>query len=159
MALIGIITAIEAMNQSLTESFSTMGANAFSIRFKDKQIHMGRNSKINKTLKSALKVKSSSAGKIITYDEARAFKSKYSYPALVSISIRGARNAVVNSEKIKTNPNVMMVGGDENYLQLSGYTLIAGRDFNRLDVETGRSICVLGNSVAKKIFGDNLEKG
>jgi len=159
MALIGIITAIEAMNQSLTESFSTMGANAFSIRFKDKQIHMGRNSKINKTLKSALKVKSSSAGKIITYDEARAFKSKYSYPALVSISIRGARNAVVNSEKIKTNPNVMMVGGDENYLQLSGYTLIAGRDFNRLDVETGRSICVLGNSVAKKMFGDNIERG
>jgi putative ABC transport system permease protein len=159
MALIGIITAIEAMNQSLTESFSTMGANAFSIRFKDKQIHMGRNSKINKTLKSALKVKSSSAGKIITYDEARAFKSKYSYPALVSISIRGARNAVVNSEKIKTNPNVMMVGGDENYLQLSGYTLIAGRDFNKLDVETGRSICVLGNSVAKKMFGDNIERG
>jgi len=57
MALIGIITAIEAMNQSLTESFSTMGANAFSIRFKDKQIHMGRNSKINKTLKSALSEK------------------------------------------------------------------------------------------------------
>ncbi len=41
MALIGIITAIEAMNQSLTESFSTMGANAFSIRYKDRQIHMG----------------------------------------------------------------------------------------------------------------------
>jgi putative ABC transport system permease protein len=66
---------------------------------------------------------------------------------------------VVNSEKIKTNPNVMMVGGDENYLQLSGYTLIAGRDFNKLDVETGRSICVLGNSVAKKMFGDNIERG
>ncbi|MEJ7672441.1 MAG: ABC transporter permease [Chitinophagaceae bacterium] len=41
MALIGIITAIQAMNQSLAESFSTMGANAFSIRFKDKQITSG----------------------------------------------------------------------------------------------------------------------
>ena len=41
MALIGIITAIEAMNQSLTQSFSTMGANAFSIRFKESQIHDG----------------------------------------------------------------------------------------------------------------------
>lgn len=28
MALIGIITAIKAMNQKFTESFSTMGANA-----------------------------------------------------------------------------------------------------------------------------------
>src|SRR6266516_3196987 len=127
MALIGIITAITAMNQSLTESFSTMGANAFSIRFKDKQMHMGgRNSLVKKTTKGALKEKNSNIGKIITYEEARTFKAKYTYPALVSISLRGTRNAVVSNEKIKTNPNVVLQGGDENYLQLSGYTLIAG---------------------------------
>jgi putative ABC transport system permease protein len=160
MALIGIITATEAMNQSLTESFSTMGANAFSIRFKDKQMHMGgRNNQVKKTKKGALKEKNSNTGRIITYAEARTFKAKYTYPALVSISLRGTRNAVVSNEKIKTNPNVVMQGGDENYLQLSGYTLVAGRNFNKLDVETGRSICVLGNSVAKKIFGDNVERG
>ena len=34
MALVGIITAIEAMNNSLRDSFSTMGANAFSLRYK-----------------------------------------------------------------------------------------------------------------------------
>lgn len=33
-ALIGIRTAIEAMTQKFTESFSAMGANGFSIRFK-----------------------------------------------------------------------------------------------------------------------------
>lgn len=160
MALIGIITAIQAMNQSLTESFSTMGANAFSIRFKDKQIRMGgHNNQVRKTTKGALKEKNSNTGRIITYEEARAFKGKYGYPALVSVSLRGPRNAVVVYEKIKTNPNVVLQGGDENYLQLSGYTLIAGRNFNKLDVETGRSICVLGNSVAKKIFGDNVERG
>ena len=32
MALIGIITAIAAMNQKFSESFSTMGANAFTLR-------------------------------------------------------------------------------------------------------------------------------
>jgi putative ABC transport system permease protein len=41
---------------------------------------------------------------------------------------------------------------------LSGYSLSAGRNFNKLDVESGRSVCVLGNSVAKKIYGDNPEK-
>ncbi len=35
MALIGIITAIKAMNQSLKENFSILGANAFSIRYKE----------------------------------------------------------------------------------------------------------------------------
>ena len=41
MALVGIITAIKAMNQKLTESFSTMGANGFTIRFKERNFHIG----------------------------------------------------------------------------------------------------------------------
>ena len=41
MALVGIITAIKAMNQKFSESFSTMGANGFTIRFKERQIHFG----------------------------------------------------------------------------------------------------------------------
>lgn len=41
MALIGIITAIEAMNQSLKESFSSMGTNAFNIRYKNSRVRMG----------------------------------------------------------------------------------------------------------------------
>lgn len=41
MALVGIITAIKAMNQKFTESFSTMGANAFTIRFKERNIRFG----------------------------------------------------------------------------------------------------------------------
>jgi putative ABC transport system permease protein len=36
MALVGIITAIKAMNQKFSESFSTMGANGFTIRYKGK---------------------------------------------------------------------------------------------------------------------------
>ena len=43
MALVGIITAIKAMNQKLTESFSTMGANGFSIRYRDRRIQFGNN--------------------------------------------------------------------------------------------------------------------
>lgn len=159
MALIGIITAIQAMNQSLSESFSTMGANAFSIRFKERNVRMGGdNREVKKTTKNALKEKKSNTGKIITYEQAKAFASRYSYPAIVSISLRGPGDATVSNEKIKTNPNVMILGGDENYLHLSGYTLIGGRNFNKLDVETGRSVCVLGSGVIKKIFGDNPEK-
>ena len=40
MALIGIITAISAMNQSLKENFSFMGANAFTIRYKEMNARM-----------------------------------------------------------------------------------------------------------------------
>lgn len=159
MALIGIITAIKAMNQSLEESFSTMGANAFTIRYKDRQIRMGDgDSELKKTKKNALKEKKSSLGRIITYEEARAFKQRYSFPAMVSLSMRGNNNVIVSDGKVKTNPNIMILGGDESYLQLSGYTITYGRNFNKLDVESGRNVCVLGNGVLKKFYGDNPEK-
>src|SRR5664279_3249637 len=96
MALIGIITAITAMNQSLEESFSTMGANAFSIRFKERQVRMGGdNREVKKTTKGALKEKKSNTGRIITYEQAKAFSARYDYPAMVSVSLRGPRNAIV----------------------------------------------------------------
>ena len=156
MALIGIITAIAAMNQSLSENFSTMGANGFALRYRDRQVHIGRRSDVKKTNVSSLKQKNSNAGKIFTYQEAKLFKERYNFPAKVSISLRGPNSVVVNTETIKTNPNIAMMGADENYLTQSGYTLFAGRNFNTIDVQSGRSICILGNSVAKKLYDDNI---
>ncbi len=37
MALVGINTAIDAMKQKFTESFASMGANGFTIHYKDFQ--------------------------------------------------------------------------------------------------------------------------
>jgi putative ABC transport system permease protein len=157
MALIGIITAIASMNQSLSESFSTMGANSFSIRYNDRMIRMGGGREVKKTSTKSLREKKSNARKIITYQEAKLFKERYSFPARVSISI-GVGNVVVNDNNVKTNPNISLRGGDENYLAQSGYTLAAGRNFNKLDVQSGRSICILGNSVAQKLYGDNTQR-
>ncbi len=156
-ALIGIITAIAAMNQSLTESFSTMGANSFSIKYHDREIHIGHR-QVTKTNLKNLKQKKSDNNKLITYEEARLFKERYDFPALVSITVNGPFNIIVNDEKVKTNPNINIIGADENYLAESGYTLSAGRNFNKIDVQSGRSICILGNSVAKKLYGDNTAR-
>ena len=158
MALIGIITSIASMNQSLKENFSIMGANSFSIRYQDRQIHIGGRRQVKKTSLNALKEKKSNNGKIITYQEAKLFKERYTFPAVVSISLSGPRNVIVNDEKIKTNPNISMQGGDENYLAQSGYALAIGRNFNKIDVQSGRSICILGNSVAQKLYGDNTQR-
>lgn len=161
MALIAIITAVEAVNQSLTKSFSTMGANAFSIRYKERNIHFGGGPNSGRTKKSSrnsLKEKKSSEGRLITFDEARAFKKNYVFPARVGIALSGPNNGVVNTSTKKTNPDTRITGGDENYLTLNGYELSSGRDFNETDVETGRSVCIVGNAIALKLFGDNTGK-
>jgi putative ABC transport system permease protein len=160
MALMVIITSIEAMNQSLRESFSTMGANAFSIRFKSRQFRMGGNGKeVTKTNKASLKQRKSNEGRVIDYNEAIAFKNNFKYPATVSVSIRGGGNTTVSyntsQTSITTNPTVNLQGGDENYLALNGYTISMGRNFSELDVQTGRNVCILGNEMVIKLFKGN----
>ncbi len=65
---------------------------------------------------------------------------------------------MVMNDEVKTNPNISMTGGDENYMIQNGYTLAGGRNLNQLDVQSGRSVCILGNSVAQKLYGDNTLK-
>ncbi len=159
-ALILIITVIKAATTSLTTSFSTMGANSFSLRYKDRNIRIGgghRNSAVKKS-RSALRERKSNTGKIITYDEAKAFKEHYLFPAKVGLAIRGPAAIVVNNERKKTNPDVNVLGGDENYLELNGYKIAYGRNFTPAEVESGRSICFLGSGVAKKLYPDNPQK-
>lgn len=158
MALVGIITAIEAMNNSLRDSFSTMGANAFSLRYKERSIRMGGRSEVRQTDTRVRKERKSNTGKIITYEEARRFKAQYEFPAKVSIGLNGARSLTVLFGNKKTNPTVSINGGDENYLQLNGYEIGFGRNFNRADVESGRNICVIGSDVAVKLFGEKQER-
>ena len=157
-ALILIITAIQAASNSLTSSFSTMGANAFSIRYMDRNIHIGggRRANTTKVSKSSLKLKNSNMGKVITYEEAKAFKERYAFPGKVSLAYRGPGNIVVNTETRKTNPDVNVLGGDENYIDLNGYTIALGRNLTPGEVETGRNVCLLGSGVAKRLFPEKL---
>ena len=160
MALVGIITAIKAMNQKFTESFSTMGANSFTLRFKERQIRFGGggNQDVKLTKKGGRKEKKSNLGKLITQDEAELFVQRFNFPSVKSISLFGNRNNLVSHENRKTSPNVMMFGGDENYLMLNGFNLLAGRNINKLDVQTSRNVCILGYDVAKKLFKQGAER-
>jgi len=159
MALVGIITAIQAMNQKLTESFSTMGANGFTIRFRERNIHFGGgDNEMRKEKKGKKKEKKSSMGKRITIDEAEGFRQQYKFPATTGISVFANRNALVSYETKKTSPNVFLFGADENYLLLNGFKLASGRNMNLGDVQAGRYICLLGYDVANKLFRNQPAK-
>ncbi len=160
MALVGIITAIKAMNQKFSESFSSMGANAFTIRFRERNIRFGNDGgrEVELSKKTKRKEKKSNLGKPITKDEAELFVKTYHYPAITSISIFGNRNTIISHEDRKTSPNVTLLGGDENYLLLNGFALADGRNINRTEVQSGANVCLLGYDVAKKIFKLGIDK-
>ena len=155
MALIGIVTSTTAMKDKMRDSFSSMGTNGFTITYKDQQRfgnqarRRNAGSRLNKT---------SSLNKPITLWEAQAFKQSYKFPATVSISLDASSNIEVHYRDVKTNPNVSLSGGDENYIAVNGFTIAKGRNLSLSDVETGRSVCVLGNDVAVKLFGDDVSR-
>lgn len=160
MALIGIITAIEAMNQSLKESFSSMGANAFNIRFKESRVRFGGNGNGDFAKKKrGLREKKSNLGKPIRKEEAEFFKTNYNFPgAKVALYRRGPGSQEIHYEEKKTNPQVTVWGGDENYLAVNGYSVETGRNLNTLDIQSGRNVCLLGANVATRLFGDRPER-
>ncbi|MBV7533322.1 ABC transporter permease [Chitinophaga sp. sic0106] len=156
--LVGILTAIDSMKNSIYSSFAMMGANSFSIRNRDIQVRMGDdNETASKGNKNQKKVKKSNSNKVISYQDAVRFKDRYHFPAEVSINFRASGIATVYKDDKKTNPNVTVIGGDENYLKVSSYEVAEGRNFNTLDVESGRNVAILGKDVAEKLFGKKLK--
>ena len=161
MALIGIITAISAMNQSLKENFSFMGANAFTIRYKEMNARMGgppQDEAFSKT-KKGQKEKKSNLDKPFKLEESIYFKENYSFNrAQVSVYRRASGGNEITYKNLKTNPQIGMWGADENYLAVNGYQLAMGRNLNAVDIQSGRNVCMIGSSVATKLFPKNPEK-
>jgi putative ABC transport system permease protein len=144
-ALVGILTAIDSIKNSITKEFTFMGANTFTIGSRGMRIHVG-----NKRYRS----KNYS---YISYYQAREFKEKYLFPAAVSISTFATNVATIKFESEKTNPNVSVQGVDENYLYTSGNEIKVGRNFTEEEITSGRNVVIIGDGVLKKIFrnGDN----
>lgn len=155
MALVGINTAIDAMKQKFTESFSAMGANGFTIHYREWRMGFDNNSDVKKRKKGEKTVRKSSTGKPITKEQAETFRERFKFPAKMSLNISGVGDAVVSVGDKKTTPTVRVYGGDGNYAELNGYNLATGRNLNELDVQSGRNVCLIGSDIAQKFFGSN----
>ncbi len=160
MALVGINTAIDAMKQKFTESFSAMGANGFTLRYKPSGARNefdGRRQP-EREKRGRLKIKKSNEDKPVTKEQAETFLARFQYPAKVALSLNGTNNAILSVGDKKSNPNVRVAGGNENWIELNGYSLATGRDLNGLDVRSGRNVCIIGTDVASRFFpGGNPE--
>lgn len=139
MALVGIRTAIESIKTSITSEFSSMGANTFTIQNRS-SFNSGGHRHRAKNFTN------------ITYRDAQAFKERFNFPATVSISVFASGASTVKYETKKTNPNINVVGVDENYLASYGKELALGRNFTVQESDAGRYLAIIGKEVAKKLF-------
>lgn len=61
-------------------------------------------------------------------------------------------SARIKFETEKTNPNIQVFGGDENYLATSGYELEKGRNFSPQEITMGTHLVIIGKDVEFDLF-------
>lgn len=139
-ALVGILTSIDAIKNSLTDSFSAMGSNSFTIRNRGINVQIAGSGTRPRRYPS------------ITYQEAKAFKDRFDFPVVVSLSTYASFGGTAKYKSETSNPNINVLGADENYLQTAGYKLSAGRNFSLREIEYGSSVTIVGSEIVRRLF-------
>jgi putative ABC transport system permease protein len=142
-ALVGILTVVAALENTLSADFASMGANTFNINQYENTTRNRRNDErevINP---------------IISYPEAVAFQDKYKYPFTeTSLSFTATSRAEVKYEATETDPEITVVGVDENFIPNSGLETSLGRNFNGFDIDNNTYVCVVGSDFEKGLLKD-----
>jgi putative ABC transport system permease protein len=146
MALVGILTAIDSILGSMSNSFSSLGANSFTIYRSGERLG-GRRGGVVQKLSPA-----------ITFQEASSFKKRFDRQGKVSLNTRADQFATLRYENKKSNPNVVINGIDENYLEANGYDLALGRNFTALECESATFRTIVGKDIVDILFDGRPEK-
>ncbi len=139
-ALVGILSSVEAMENSISGNFATMGSNTFNIQRYNFNVQRrgGEREKVNP---------------IISYQNIREFIDIYEFPtSQTSISFSGTSGAEVKFESNKTDPEVQVLGINEYYLENTGTEIESGRNFNVFDIQNNNNVCIVGSDFLKSLF-------
>ncbi len=140
--LVGTFTAIDALKASLQNTFSSMGANSFTIRNRGTGIRIGGDGQRPKAFEN------------ITFNEAMDFKNSFALNTTISVNAFASFGATAKYRDQKTNPNLSVLGADDNYLLTGGYKLAAGRNFSQTELEFGASVVIIGAEIKTRLFAD-----
>jgi putative ABC transport system permease protein len=149
-ALVGIITAVDSIKNSISSNFNRMGANTFTI---DASMAGGKKAKGPGHKRNAR-----ATYEKIDLEQTQEFAQRFPYKGLKSISTEVTQQATLTRNSKKGDPNTYVKAIDGNYITLTGAAMQYGRNFNQLDLQTGRDVCVLGNSLAQTYFKNKTDQ-
>lgn len=144
MSLVGMLTAVDGLKNSLVKNFSLLGSNSFSVS--DVNYLSRRNGKPKYYKK-------------IDFREVRLFLEKYRYPGLTSVSFTATDRAAIRYGSNKTNPKIRIIGTDDNYFAISGMEIEYGRGFNSIETQYGSNVAVIGSKLKEYLFGNENALG
>ena len=142
-ALVGILTVVSALENTISSDFASMGSNTFNVKQYENttQRRGGDERKI--------------INPIVSYTEAVDFKDEYDYPfTQTSLSFTATSNAEVKYEATKTDPEIAVIGVDEHFMTNSGLETNLGRNFTGFDIDNNNYVCVVGSDFGKGLLKD-----
>ncbi|PTX43266.1 putative ABC transport system permease protein [Christiangramia gaetbulicola] len=139
-ALVGILSAVAALENTISKDFASMGSNTFNLqRYEFRTQSFGNEErKVNP---------------IISYREVKEFEENFEYPFTeTAISFTGTSSAEIKYENEKTDPEISVLGVNEYYLQNTGLEVEDGREFNVFDIDNNNNVAVIGSDFKDGIF-------
>ncbi len=145
MSLVGILTAIDAIEASVSKSLSSLGANTFDIT--SKMNRFGSSQGVTQKVYPP-----------VLLNEAFRFIDQYQVDgAAVSLSAYLTSIAEVKYASAKTNPNVGVVGVNEEYMAIKGLEVMKGRGLSAIEIQYGSHVAVIGYKIYTSLFKDGTE--
>src|SRR5690606_17468428 len=140
-ALVGILSAVAALESTIFSSFASMGANTFSIQRYELDVQ-GTHER-------------TAVHPVINYNEVREYSSKYDFPGTqTALSFVATSIAEVQYLNEKTDPEAQDYGVNENYRRNTGTAIDKRRDFTVFDIQNNNKVGILGSDFTKNLFKD-----
>lgn len=138
-SIIVIMTIITMLQNSIESGFSSLNKNTFQIQ-KWENIRMGGPRRDRNR-------------KDITLEEFEEFKSMMTQAKYVGAE-QWQFGKVIKFGNKETNPNIQVAGATVDAMRTNNWNVDYGRDLRQDDVQYSRNVCLLGNDVVEKLFGN-----
>jgi len=139
LSVIGVMTVIATLQKKIESNLNILGANSFVISKYPAVMGGGPHNHFTNR-------------RDINLEQAERFRALMEdSKAVVGLVIRrGSRQAVYLDRK--TNPNIILIGGDEHYTSVRDLQVDRGRNLTPEDANYGRAVCILGADVVTRLF-------
>jgi putative ABC transport system permease protein len=137
-SIIGVMTAVEVLQNSIEDGLSGLGANTFQVQ---REPVMANHAQWLKAMKR----------KDIRYQQGLIVKDKITLAQSVALeSWKGGQTIQCGS--LKTNPSVSVAGEEREGISTNSWTIKEGRSLTDDEVRYSSYVAILGDAVVKKIF-------
>lgn len=139
-AIIGAGSLVDSINASVFSEMEALGRNSFFI-YRVPALNMGHDWKKYRKRKP------------ITYSILKELKKEMSLAEFVTAQGYSFGSTIEYGEN-ETDPDVGLIGADENFFAAQNVAISRGRPFTQEDIEYNRNFAVIGNDVVIKLFNN-----